>query len=156
VYRGNYGIYKRRLSPLSTDAESEVAVYLLARRLGVPCGPALPADKDTIFSVFRYDFAREYLVHFRHLFDGPRSANEYANLVAIRPQYKELVRIYLKDRGFALREQGVGDEEILSGLLVRVSWIYGNWVCCQGWNGSWLRQDHTSWHRGRLSQRTDR
>jgi hypothetical protein len=116
VYRGNYGIYKQRLSPLSTDAESEVAVYLLAQRLGVPCCPALPADKDTAFSVFCYDFAKDYLVHFRHLFDGPRYANEYENLIAIRPQYiEDFNRMLLLD--FITRQ----DDRHLSNMAVKVS-----------------------------------
>lgn len=40
VYNGQYGIYKQRINPLTTDAESEVAVFLLAQKLGVPCCPA--------------------------------------------------------------------------------------------------------------------
>ena len=47
VYEGNYGIYKQRISPLTTDVESEVAVYLLAQKLRVPCCPAYRIDKDT-------------------------------------------------------------------------------------------------------------
>lgn len=40
AYNGQYGIYKQRISPLTADVESEVAVYLLAQELGVPCCPA--------------------------------------------------------------------------------------------------------------------
>ena len=43
VMDGKYGIYKRRISPLTTDVESEIAVYLLAGKLGVPvCRPDGP------------------------------------------------------------------------------------------------------------------
>jgi hypothetical protein len=64
VYNGQYGIYKRRINPLITDAESEVAVCLLAQKLGVPCCPAYRIDKDAVFSAFQYDFSKEYIVHF--------------------------------------------------------------------------------------------
>lgn len=86
---GCYGIVKQRISPLSTDVESEVAAALLARELGVPCCRAWRFDKDAVFSVFEYDFTREYLVHMRRLFDGPRGENELENLLAVRPQYAE-------------------------------------------------------------------
>jgi hypothetical protein len=89
VWQGAYGIYKQRLHPLSYDTEAEVAAYLLSKRLGVRLCPAYRTDKDTVFSTFLYDFTREYIVHFRRLFDGPRSENEYRNLVAVRPQFKD-------------------------------------------------------------------
>jgi len=63
VFDGQYGIYKQRISPLTTDVESEVAVYLLAQKLGVLCCPAYRVDKNTVFSAFLYDFSREYIVH---------------------------------------------------------------------------------------------
>ena len=62
-----YGIYKQRISPLMTDVESEIAVYLLSQRLGVPCCPAVRTDQNTVFSTFMYDFSKEYIVHFRRL-----------------------------------------------------------------------------------------
>jgi hypothetical protein len=46
-------------NPLVTDVEYEVAVYLLAEKLGVPCCPAYRTDKDTVFSAFLYDFSKE-------------------------------------------------------------------------------------------------
>ena len=82
VHEGKYGIYKQRINPLVTDVESEVAVYLLAQKLGVPCCPAVRTDKDTVFSTFLYDFSKEFIVPFRRLFDGARSDNEYQNLIA--------------------------------------------------------------------------
>ena len=65
VYNNKYGIYKNRLHPLSTDVESEVAVYKLAKRLGVPCCKAVQTDENTVFSEFEYDFAAEQIIHFR-------------------------------------------------------------------------------------------
>ena len=50
------------------DVESEVAVFLLAQKLGVPCCPAYRVGQDVVFSAFLYDFSTEYLVHFRSLF----------------------------------------------------------------------------------------
>ena len=90
VYEGSYGIYKKRLHPLSTDVESEVAVYQLAKRIGVPCCQAIQIDEDTVFSKFEYDFSTEQIVHFRRLFeDGERtSENELENLIQKRPGYK--------------------------------------------------------------------
>ena len=116
VYEGQYGIYKQRISPLMTDVESEVAVYLLAERLGVPCCPAYRVDKDTVFSAFLYDFSKEYIVHFRRLFDGARSDNEYQNLLAVRPQYRDdIARMILID--FITRQ----DDRHLSNIAIRIT-----------------------------------
>ncbi|MCL2159395.1 MAG: hypothetical protein FWH48_08310 [Oscillospiraceae bacterium] len=116
VYNGEYGIYKQRINPLTKDAESEIAVYLLAQKLGVPCCPAYRVDKDTIFSAFLYDFSREYIVAFRRLFDGARSDNEYQNLVGVRPQYKDdIARMILLD--FITRQ----DDRHLSNMAIKVS-----------------------------------
>jgi len=129
VYHGQYGIYKQRISPLTTDVESEVAVYLLAQKLGVPCCPAYRVDKDTVFSAFLYDFSREYIVHFRRLFSGSprspqtswggfvaqRSDNEYQNLIAARPQYRDdIVRMILLD--FITRQ----DDRHLSNIAIKI------------------------------------
>ncbi|NLO42774.1 MAG: hypothetical protein GX109_07085 [Bacteroidales bacterium] len=89
-YNGKYGIYKDRLHPLSGDVESEVAVYKLAKRIGVPCCRAVQTDENTVFSEFQYNFAQEQIVHFRRLFENgeKRSGNELLNLISKRPQYK--------------------------------------------------------------------
>jgi hypothetical protein len=116
VREGLYGIYKQRINPLVTDVESEIAVYLLAGKMGVACCPAFRVDKDTMFSTFLYDFSREYIVHFRRLFDGPRSNNEYRNLIAVRPQYRdEIARMILLD--FITRQ----DDRHLSNIAIKVS-----------------------------------
>lgn len=92
ISNGSYGIYKKRLHPLSTDAESEAAVYELSRLLGVSCCPAwLNKDKtDTVaFSKFEYNFAEEYIVPVRRFFrEGERTDNEYENLVNKLPAFK--------------------------------------------------------------------
>lgn len=87
--QGAYGIVKQRISPLTTDVESEIAVYLLAREMGVPCCPAHRFDADSVSSEFVYDFTDEHLVHMRRLFDGPRGANDLDNLLAVRPAYAD-------------------------------------------------------------------
>jgi hypothetical protein len=116
AYKGRYGIYKQRISPLMTDVESEVAVSLLAEKLGVPVCPAVRVDKDTVFSTFLYDFSKEYIVHFRRLFDGPRSDNEYQNLVGVRPQYRDdIARMILLD--FITRQ----DDRHLSNVAIKIS-----------------------------------
>jgi len=116
VYNGQYGIYKQRINPLTTDVESELAVYLLAQKLGVPCCPAYRVDRDTIFSAFLYDFSKEYLVHFRRLFAGARSDNEYRNLISVRPQYSEdIARMILLD--FITRQ----DDRHLSNIAVKMT-----------------------------------
>jgi hypothetical protein len=115
VFNSRYGIYKQRLHPLSTDAESETAVYLLSQKLGVPCCPVCFTGRDTVFSTFLYDFSQEYLVHFRHLFNGPRSDNEYHNLISIRSQYKkEIIQMLLLD--FITRQ----DDRHLSNMAVKI------------------------------------
>jgi len=114
IWDGKYGIYKRRISPLTTDVESEIAVSLLADRLGVPVCPAVRFDKDTVFSTFLYDFSKEYIVHFRRLFDGERSDNEYQNLIGVRPQYKDdIARMILLD--FITRQ----DDRHLSNIAIK-------------------------------------
>ena len=116
VYKEKYGIYKQRISPLTTDMKSEVAVSLLADRLGVPACPAVMVDKDTVFSTFLYDFSKEYIVHFRRLFDGARSNNEYQNLIGVRPQYRdEIARMILLD--FITRQ----DDRHLSNIAIKIS-----------------------------------
>lgn len=116
VYNGQYGIYKQRINPLTTDAESEVAVFLLAQKLGVPCCPAYRVDKNTVFSTFLFDFSKEYIAHFRRLFNGTRSDNEYQNLISVRPQYKnEIIRMILLD--FITRQ----DDRHLSNIAIKIT-----------------------------------
>ena len=60
--------------------------------------------------------AYEYIVHFRRLFDGARSDNEYQNLIAVRPQYKdEITRMILLD--FITRQ----DDRHLSNMAIKKS-----------------------------------
>lgn len=116
VWMEQYGIFKRRISPVSTDAESEVAVFLLANRLGVPCCPAYKTDKDTIFSAFLYDFSKECVIHFRRLFQGGRSDNEYRNLVLVRPEYQDKIeKMILLD--FITRQ----DDRHLSNIAIKIN-----------------------------------
>ena len=116
AFGGEYGIYKQRISPLTADVESEVAVCLLASRLGVSCCPARRVDNDTIFSTFLFDFSKDYIVHFRRLFDGPRSDNEYRNLLSVRPEYKdEISKMILLD--FITRQ----DDRHLSNIAIKMS-----------------------------------
>jgi len=115
AYGGRYGIFKQRISPLATDVESELAVYLLALRMGVPCCPADRVDVDTIFSTFLFDFSKEYIIHFRRLFDGQRSDNEYRNLIEVRPAFKdELSQMILLD--FVTRQ----DDRHLSNMAIKI------------------------------------
>ena len=115
AYNGKYGIYKQRISPLMTDVESEVAVSQLADLLGVPACPATRVDKDTVFSAFLYDFSKEYIVHFRRLFDGVRGDNEYQNLLGVRPGYRdEIGRMILLD--FITRQ----DDRHLSNIAIKI------------------------------------
>ena len=116
VYNGRYGIYKQRISPLATDLESEIAVYKLSKVLGVPCCPAYKIDENTMFSEFEYDFSKEYIVHFRRLFDGKRSENEFENLVNVRPQFEdEIIKMILLD--FITRQ----DDRHLSNMAIKIS-----------------------------------
>jgi len=116
AFGGEYGIFKQRISPLTTDVESEVAVFLLASRLGVPCCPARRVDNDSIFSTFLFDFSKDFVVHFRRLFDGPRSDNEYQNLLSVRPEYKdEISKMILLD--FITRQ----DDRHLSNIAIKMS-----------------------------------
>ena len=115
VHNGKYGIYKQRINPLTTDIESEIAVYLLGEKLGVPVCPAVKTGNDTVFSTFLFDFSQEYIVHFRRLFDGPRSDNEYRNLITLRPQYRDAVtRMILLD--FITRQ----DDRHLSNMAIKI------------------------------------
>jgi hypothetical protein len=69
-----------------------------------------------VFSAFLYDFSKEYIIHFRRLFDGARSDNEYQNLISVRPQYKDdIARMILLD--FITRQ----DDRHLSNIAIKVS-----------------------------------
>jgi hypothetical protein len=95
VSYGNYGLYKKRLHPFSSDVEAEVAVYEIGRLLGVDCCPAWLVETDNdveCFSKFQYNFASEYIVHIRRLLDPERSENEYDNLVDRLPYFKEEIQ----------------------------------------------------------------
>lgn len=116
AFRGRYGIVKQRINPLTTDVESEIAVYLLAREMEIPCCPAYRFDENSVFSEFVYDFTEEYLVHMRRLFDGPRGQNELDNLLTARPDFSEdFYRMVLLD--FVTRQ----DDRHLSNMALKVS-----------------------------------
>ncbi len=89
VYNDKFGIYKRRYHPFSTDVESEVAVYEIAKKIGVECCPAIQVDEDTVFSEFLYDYNEENIVHFRHIVsDYFKDGNVVRNIVEVRPEYE--------------------------------------------------------------------
>lgn len=116
AFNGAYGIVKKRISPLACDAESEIAVYLLAREMNVPCCPAYRFDADSIFSEFRYDFTNEYIVHMRRLFDGPRGENELDNLLTVRPEFADdFYRMLVLD--FVTRQ----DDRHLSNMAIKIT-----------------------------------
>lgn len=122
VLDGRYGIYKKRLSPVTADVESELAVYRLAEAMGIRCCRVMRADEDSVFSCFEYDFASEYIVHMRRLMDARtssgmfRSDNEYMNLISVRPQYQaDIIRMIALD--FVTRQ----DDRHLSNIAVKVS-----------------------------------
>ena len=101
---------------MTTDVESEVAVYKLAQKLGIPCCPAYFVDDNTMFSEFVYDFSKEYIVHFRRLFDGMRSENEYQNLIDVRPEYKDnFIQMMILD--FITRQ----DDRHLSNIAIKIN-----------------------------------
>ncbi len=89
VYNGRYGIFKKRLAPVCSDTESEIACYKLALNLGISCCPVYKADDNTIFSQFEYNFGTEFIVHMRHILKHrSEDTYEYQNILNIRPQYK--------------------------------------------------------------------
>lgn len=116
VSRGKYGIYKKRIAPLSTDVESEIAVSMLAERLGIPCCSCWRTDEDTVFSAFEYDFSRECIVHFRRLVGERKSEDDLKNLIAARPQYIGFFA-GMTALDFITRQ----DDRHLSNLAVKVS-----------------------------------
>lgn len=112
-----FGIYKKRLHPSSTDVESEVAVFYLAEKMGVPCCPAVQVDTETVFSEYLYDFNHESFIHFRNLFpDGSRGENDVENILKIRPQYEvELFQMLVLD--FITHQ----DDRHLSNFAIKIS-----------------------------------
>ena len=141
VYQGKYGIFKKRISPVTTDAESELAVWQIARRMGVPCCPVFRIDQDTVFSQFEYNFASEFIVHMRRLIDGSagtylegsagagrfrdtylegsagsgRFRDTYLALLSARPEYQaDIVRMIALD--FVTRQ----DDRHLSNIAVKI------------------------------------
>jgi hypothetical protein len=90
IYNGKFGIFKKRLSEVVMDAESEIACFELAKLFGIPCCPAYRIDKDVIFSRFCYDFNKEYLVHARRFFiDIQRSGELYADFCNMFPEFTD-------------------------------------------------------------------
>lgn len=118
VFEGRYGIYKKRLSPVTADVESELAVYRLAEAMGIRCCKVMRVDEDTVFSCFEYDFAKEYIIHMRRIMEGAlqRSGDEYLNLISVRPQYQaDIIRMIALD--FVTRQ----DDRHLSNIAVKIS-----------------------------------
>ncbi|MBO4235021.1 MAG: hypothetical protein J5928_01085 [Firmicutes bacterium] len=114
VYRGKYGIYKERIHPLSTDIESEIAVYKLAKLMKVPCCRCYKVNEKQMFSVFEYDFINEHIVHFRRLV-SERGENELNNLISARPNYiADFARMIALD--FVTRQ----DDRHLSNIAVKI------------------------------------
>lgn len=138
-YNNNYGIIKKRLSPAIQDAEAEVAAYQLATLMQVPCCPAIKIDDDHIFSMFKYDFTKEYIVHFRRIFEPEDSALEHNTLYELlmqkRPEFHDnYVKMILFD--FITRQ----DDRHLSNFSIKVAHEYesfydlydnGRSLCCE-------------------------
>ena len=119
VHRGKYGIYKKRINPMSSDLEAEVAVYKLAKLMNIPCCRCYRVDGETVFSVFEYDFVNEHIVHFRHLIKE-RKDDELNNLLVARPDYfADFVRMIALD--FVTRQ----DDRHLSNIAVKMSRLNG-------------------------------
>lgn len=88
--KGKYGILKQRLNGVVTDAESEVAVFQLSKRLNIDVCPAWFVAPDVIFSQFTYDFTKEFLVHARRYFkEGERTGDLYLDLTNKFPIFKD-------------------------------------------------------------------
>lgn len=86
----SYGIIKKRLSPVITDTESEVAVYNIGKLLGVRVCPAWFVSPHEIFSKFTYDFSKEYLVHARSYFENKSPVGDlYKGLIELFPHMKD-------------------------------------------------------------------
>lgn len=64
-HNNEFGVKKKRLSPVITDTESEIISYRLSRLLGVSCCPIEQVDKDWTFSKYLYDFNRDMFRHIR-------------------------------------------------------------------------------------------
>lgn len=112
-----FGIYKKRINPLSTDVESEVAVYLLSQKVGVPCCPATQVDDKTVFSEYLYDFNHESFIHFRNLFPVEERVDGTAeSILKVRPQYQtELFQMLVID--FITHQ----DDRHLSNFAIKIS-----------------------------------
>lgn len=119
LFAGKYGLYKKRLHPLSTDVESEVAVANFAKVFGVECCPAyrVKVGKDyQAFSVFRYDFSKEYVVHARALVREDEDTSDlYKWMLNVLPMFEtEIHRMLLLD--FVTRQ----DDRHLSNFSLKV------------------------------------
>lgn len=115
-----YGIYKKRLYPYSSDVECEVAVYNLAKKLGVDCCPAWferTKGETLVFSKFEYDFLQEYVVHVRHIMEPEDFTDSlYKDLIKVLPEFKdEISKMVLLD--FVTRQT----DRHLSNFALKVS-----------------------------------
>lgn len=64
-HNNEFGIKKKRLSPVITDTESEVICYRLSKILGIHSCPIERIDRDWTFSKYLYDFNKDMFRHIR-------------------------------------------------------------------------------------------
>ncbi|MEF9925255.1 MAG: hypothetical protein RR757_01845 [Raoultibacter sp.] len=116
IYQEHFGIIKQRLYPTSGDVESEIAVPLLARAMGIACCPAFRVSAQEVFSEFEYDWRVENIIHFSSIMSGgQRQENEVAGILAQRPQYRrDLFKMLVLD--FVTRQ----DDRHLSNFAVKI------------------------------------
>lgn len=120
---GSIGIEKKRLSPMQSDAEMEVAVYRLANKMGVKCCEAYMLTKDTVFSRYQYNFNNEAVIHVRKLI--PESFEEQERYSMLKQMFSALLediqRMIVLD--FVTRQ----DDRHLSNMAIKTNGYYMHW-----------------------------
>ena len=98
-YQDKFGVKKKRLTGLTYDSESELAVHDLAKRIGVSVCPTYRIDEDHTFSEFKFNFLKENIIHMRHLLPKYNdSSNTYEQVVKAYPRIKnDIIKMLILD-----------------------------------------------------------
>lgn len=119
-YQDKFGVKKKRLTGLTFDSESELAVYNLARRLGVNVCPTYRIDASHTFSEFQFNFLNEEIIHMRHLLLDYRDfESTYEQVVKAFPAIKnDIIKMLILDYITAQ------DDRHLSNYAMKDKYLY--------------------------------
>lgn len=118
-YNGDFGVVKKRLTGLTYDTESELAVYQLSKLLRVETCPVYRVDNDHTFSVFLYNFWGDSIIHMRHaLKKRDPSKDTYTQIIESFPKIKnDVIRMLILDFVTAQDDRHMSNYALFNGEL---------------------------------------